>query len=599
MPSVSVAQRLATVEAILPPLREELELTRRELSSVGSALDAARRDVARMKREYEQLHAAYTRQLEELALLKRRMFIAKAERPVAAAEQLVFDAVFDQAKAEAKAQLDLARAEDESDVDTDASADAPAAEAGTAGGKAGAGGSGASGRSRRNLDESTLPVKRCEIHDPNLQAEGSFFRFEVSRQLGWERGGPVIIETALAVYRMPEEELPSATKLVTSARPREVFRRGLLTPSFAARLLAAKYVLGVPFYRMEDELGALGAPLDRGTMCRYAEEAGAVLGAIVLAMRDDALANACCLSTDATGIAVQPERLPEDKTRKPCRKAHFFVVLADRDHVFFEYQPKHTSAAVCDMFRGFTGYIQADAHTVYDALFAGRTPKGVAPPTGPPPTEVGCLAHARRKFWDAAVCKHPEGVEGLRLIAQIYDIDRGFAKLSPAQRKRAREVAVRPLVDAFFIWAERELAKKPPRGLVNTALGYAVRNKVALQRFLEDGKLRLDNNHSERAARKVATGRKAWLFVGSDDHGSATGNLLSLAASCRLHGLDPEAYFAEVLRVIAVWPAERMLELSPRDWAATRARLDPKTFLQEVGYVLVPNALPTKEQAPT
>jgi len=97
--------------------------------------------------------------------------------------------------------------------------------------------------------------------------------------------------------------------------------------------------------------------------------------------------------------------------------------------------------------------------------------------------------------------------------------------------------------------------------------------------------------------RGLATGRKAWLFVGSDDHGSATGNLLSLVASCRLHGLDPETYLAEVLRVIAVWPANRMLELSPRDWAATRARLDPKTFGKEVAYVALPDPPPAKEQA--
>lgn len=584
-------------------LVEELELTKRELAAVTPSLEVARRDLARVKREYEQLHAAYTRKLEELALLKRKMFVAKAERPAAAVEQLAFDAVFDQAKVDAKAQLDLARDEDQATSEQEAGG-GPSSDAGPPAVDGGGGGGGASdaepapkGRSRRSLDESTLPVESVEVHDPELQARGTFFRFEESRQLGWRRGGPVIVLTKLAIYRVPDEELPSATKLVTSPKPREVFRRGLLTPSFAARLLASKYVLGVPFYRLEDELAALGAPLDRGTMCRYAEEAGAVLGGIVLAMRDDALANAFCLSTDATGVAVQPERLPEDKTRKPCRKAHFFVVLADRDHVFFEYQPKHTSAAVCDMFRGFSGYIQADAHTVYDALFAGRTPKNTAPPTGPPPKEVGCWAHARRKFWEAAVCKHAEGVEGWRRIAQIYDIDRGFAKLSPVQRKRAREVALRPLVEAFFLWAERGLAKKPPRGLVDTALGYALRNKDALQRFLEHGRLRLDNNPSECAARKVATGRKAWLFVGSDDHGSATGNLLSLVASCRLHGLDPEAYFAEVLRVIAVWPTDRLLELSPRDWPATRARLEPKTFDRQVGYIRVPAAPPAQEQA--
>lgn len=101
---------------------------------------------------------------------------------------------------------------------------------------------------------------------------------------------------------------------------------------------------------------------------------------------------AFCLSTDATGVAIQPERLAAGK-RQACGKGHFFVVLADKVHVFFEYQAKHTSDAVCSMFRGFKGYIQADAHCVYDALFRGDAR---IDETDKPPDEVGCWAHARR-----------------------------------------------------------------------------------------------------------------------------------------------------------------------------------------------------------
>ncbi|HEU4408363.1 MAG TPA: hypothetical protein VFS43_24075 [Polyangiaceae bacterium] len=97
---------------------------------------------------------------------------------------------------------------------------------------------------------------------------------------------------------------------------------------------------------------------------------------------------------DATGVSIQPGPIAERAApgRTACRKGHFFVVLADKDHIFFEDQPKHTSAAVCAMFRGFSRYVQADAHAVDDALFRGGPPKGVPPdePRGPPPTEVGC-----------------------------------------------------------------------------------------------------------------------------------------------------------------------------------------------------------------
>jgi hypothetical protein len=357
-------------------------------------------------------------------------------------------------------------------------------------------------------------------------------------------------------------------------------------------VLCAKYVMGVPFYRLEQKLALEGASLDRGTMSRYAEDAGATLGALVEAMREEAFATAFCLSTDATGVSIQPGPLAERGGRAgPCRKGHFFVVLADRDHVFLEYQPRHTSAAVCEMFRGFSGYVQADAHVIYDALFDGRLPRGQPPDPerGPPPTEVGCWSHCRRNFWEAAVCKHPLGVEGLRRIGALFAADAKLAELPPARRKALRDVHVRPLVDAFFAWVQAEHAQPRERGLVATALGYAVHQEQPLRRFLEDGRLKLDNNASERALRStVAVGRKAWLFFGSDDHAQAAGNLFSLLASCKLHGLDPERYLAEVLRVMPYWPRERYLELSPRDWAGTRARLDAAQLAREYGPLTVP-----------
>jgi hypothetical protein len=283
------------------------------------------------------------------------------------------------------------------------------------------------------------------------------------------------------------------------------------------------------------------------------------------------------------------------------RSGHFFVVLADRDHVFFEYQPKHTSAAVCAMFRGFSRHIQADAHAVYDALFRGTPPKGAPAdePRGPPPTEVGCWSHCRRNFWEAAVCKHALGLEGLRRVDAIFAADRPLGDLPPSKRKARRDVVVRPLVDAFFDWVKAEYARPRERGLVASALGYALRQEGPLRRFLDDGRLRLENNAAERALRPISIGRKNWLFFGSDDHAQAAANLFSLVASCKLHGLDPEAYLADVLRVMPDWPRERYLELCPRDWTRTRARLDPAELDRPLGHVTVPPALAAEEQRPT
>ena len=253
------------------------------------------------------------------------------------------------------------------------------------------------------------------------------------------------------------------------------------------------------------------------------------------------------------------------------------------------------------MFRGFSGHVQADAHAIYDALFRGTLPRGAPPdePRGPPPLEVGCWSHARRNFWEAAVCKHALGLDGLRRIDAIFAADRPLGDLPPATRKARRDVLVRPLVDAFFAWAKAEHACPRERGLVASALGYAIRQEGPLRRFLEDGRLRLENNASERALRAIATGRKAWLFFGSDDHAQAAANLFSLVAGCKLHGLDPEAYLADIIRVMPYWPRERYLELTPKYWLRTRARLDPVELARPLGHVTVPPPLAAEEQDPT
>ena len=425
-------------------------------------------------------------------------------------------------------------------------------------------------RGRRDLAETDLPVERIEVLDEALEGVAERISFEESSRLGYRKGGPCRIVLARAVYKSdakpaaPDtapatDESPVAT-LTTAAMPRELFKRGLLAPSMVAHLLTSKYLLGVPFYRLEQTFALRGFTLDRGTMSRYAEDVGATLGAIVEAARKDSFARAFCLSTDATGVRVQPGPLAERGNRRgPCHKGHFFVTLADRDHVFFDYQERHTSPG---------------------------SPADTA--QGPPPKEVGCWSHCRRGFWEAAVCKHVKGCEGLRRIDAIFAADRALAELPPLRRKVRRDALVRPLVDAFFAWVDAELMQVRGRGVVSSALGYARNQAGALRRFLDDGRLRLENNGAERALRPIAAARKSWLFFGSDDHASAAANLFSLVASCKLHGIDPEDYLRDVIRVMPYWPRDRYLELSPLKWTATRACLDADQLAREYGRIAIP-----------
>ena len=570
---------MVTSNAVL----QSAPLDPQQLVARVAELEAA---LARVTAERDKLRRAYEQLQEQLELLRRRIYTAKAERVDVTQLEIEFAAT--QAKLDALATQLGADAAPPTDAEG-APADPPPA------GKARPKPTG-----RRNLATEDLPEERVEIFDPAFEGQEPI-DFEESFKLKYRRGGQVRLVVARAIYKppaAPESDTRAAQPvLVTAKMPKELFPRGLLAPSMIAHVLVQKYRWGLPFHRQARMSAAEGLRLDDGTMCRYAEDAGATLGCIVDAMVKEAKATAFCLSTDATGVCIQPEPLA-GRQRQACRKGHFFVVLADHDHVFFEFQAKHTSAAVCEMFRGFGGYIQADAHAIYDAIFRGEARAG---PDDVAPLEVGCWAHCRRKAWEAAVvAKDPAAREALLRIRKLFDLEEQWAVLAPAQRHARRQLVLRPLVDDFFVWARAQYARvKDTRGLVATAFGYAVRQENALRRFLDDGRLPMTNNHSERALRGIASGRRVWLFFGSDDHASAAANLLSLIASCELHRLDPETYLAEIVHVLPFWPRDRYLELAPKYWAATRARIPAAQLAVEIGDITVPPPLTPQEQPAT
>jgi transposase len=550
-----------------------------KIAELEAALGASHSKIAELERERDRLRAAYERTRLELELLKRRLFVAKAERVDTAQLELEFAAKLRQLE-ELAGTLSVGQAAPEPPMGGDDEAPSKKRKP----------------KGRRDLDESKLPVERIELEDAQLEeyvarGEAEVIGHEESRKLAWKRGGARVLVVARKKYRLVDHN--DEAHLVTTEMPKELFPRSLAAPSLLAHVVVDKFCDGLPLHRQEDRFARDGMPLDRGTMCRWLEDAGATFGAtVVAAMRADALRTAFCIATDATGVLVQPVRTPGKYTRQACRRAHFFVQIADRDHVFFEYAEKETSATVGALFKGFTGYVQADAKSVYDALF--REPDGDDPPDGVR-HEVGCWSHARRKFWESACAKSEVAREGLYRLRRIFDLDATWSGRPHAEIRRLRDAHLRPHVDDFFAWVAAEYEKvEHQRGLLRNALGYAHRQKHALTRFLDDGRLVLTNNDSERQLRRIAVGRKAWLFVGSDDHGESAGHLFTLIASARLHRLDPESYLRDLIRVLPHWPRDRYLELAPKHWAQTRARLDSAQLERELGDLSVPAPLPPR-----
>ena len=550
--------------------------------------------VEQLTKERDRLRQAYEQLRLELELLKRRIFVAKAERIDTQQMELEF--------AGKLAALDQLGAQLHKELEESAPPAPPAPPAKDKG----------SGRpkptGRRDLSTATLPIERVELPDPEMEAlcesgQAERIGFEQSSKLAFKRGGHVRLVIDRVKYRVPGAQ-PETTLLVTAELPKETLSRCMAAPSLLAHIAVAKYCDGLPLHRIEDRFCRDGVKVDRGTMCRWMEDLGATLGATVIAaMRKEALTRAFCIATDATGVLVQP--LPTGK-RQPCRRGHYFVQIADRDHVFFEYTAKENSDAVGALFKGFSGYVLADAKSVYDLLFV---PPELRKKRSDDEEldlslrkEVACWSHARRKFWEAALAKCAVAREGLLRIGRLFDLEQKWRGRPPDNIKHLRDVYLRPQLEAFFAWAAPEYDKvRGQRGLLRSALGYALRQQAALLRFLEDGRLPMDNNGSERELRRIAVGRKAWLFVGSDDHATAAGHLLSCIASARLHGLDPEAYLRDLVRVLGHWPKDRYLELAPKYWAGTRARLDPAQLQAELGPLTVPPPLapPSEEQAPS
>jgi transposase len=578
----ALRRKVEALEAQLESMTEALVTTSETLSKTASTLSKTKSELVTVTAERDKLRRAYELLKGQLELVRRRIFVAKAER--IDTSQLEIEFAETQAKLEKMAKVLDGHGDAAAHADGTSSGDGPSVpeESGNVGRPAGAKKT-SKGSGRPNLSKLDLPEERVEILDPSLEGKAERIGFDETCFLGRRRGGSVRIVMARATYKttMPDE----STEFVTADKPKEIYERGMLAPSFIAYLLTKKFRWGMPFHRISLELAAEGLSVDDSTMCRYAEHVGATLGIVVDAAAKEARETAFCLSTDATGIAIQPSRLPGGP-RQACAKGHFFVVLADKDHVFFEYQSKHTSEAVCSMFRGFKGYIQADAHSVYDALFRGdAVDEGEKPPD-----EVACWSHARRKFWEAAIAtKEPAAREALLRIGALFRLEKDWSELAPKQRHDRRQRVSRPMLDEFFAWAGGVFERvRNVRGPVATAFGYAIRQREGLRRFLEDGRLRLENNAAERALRQIAVGRNAWLFFGSGDHAQAAANIFSLIASCVLHRLDAEGYLADVIRVLPYWPRDRYLELTPKYWTQTRARLDEDEMKLAVGHVTVP-----------
>ena len=545
----------------------------RERDELRAQRDREAARAERAEHERNEFKKLYMLVLLELERLKRQLFGQKAETVDPAQVQLAFAPVLEAlervreggetAAGEVESELAKLRERAETEVARrKAEQKKPAAPHG-----------------RRDLSLETLPVEKIVLEPPERLLPGgeALVRIgeEVSEHVDRRPASLVRVRVVRPKYKRPEPErdaaaatenaptenapaneteaAPPPASIVIAPLPERPIPRGIAGPGLLAHVLVSKYADHLPLHRQERIFRREGLHLPRSTLCGFVQGSVALLGRVVDAMWQDARATARWVCIDATGVLV----LAKDK----CRRNHFWVVVAERDHVLFRHTKTHDGLVPVGLLEGFRGYVLADASSVYHELY--RREAAI--------TEVGCWAHARRRAFDALASDEPRALVLIGFIGLLYD-----AHLLATDPRTGitdgprRKTEAAPVVEKLYAWVAAERSKVDDEAPIAKAMNYVVNHRVPLTRFLDDGLLRLDNNLAELELRREKVGAKNWLYCGSDDGAHWNSVVVSLVASCQLHGIEPWAYMRDLLTLLPSWPAKHVLALAPKHWNETR-----------------------------
>ena len=397
---------------------------------------------------------------------------------------------------------------------------------------------------------------------------------EISEQLDYVPAKLTVIEHVRLTYacRNCEQQVAEGgSQVVTADKPASPIEKGLAAPGLLAYVIVSKYSDHLPLYRLETILERHGIEIARSTMCDWAAGCADLLRPLHERMVHEVLASKV-IHTDDTPVEVL------DRNRTQTRTGRFWVYLGDQDHpqTVFTFTASRSRDGPREFLRGWSGYLQADAFGGYDGIYAGEV--------GGQVTEVACWAHARRKFYDARTSDAAASTQALAYIRLLYDIEDAAQQqfetheetvenhLRSVIRRALRQERAVPRLQQFKTWLQSQQAERGgpvlPKSPMGQAITYALNQWEALCVYTTGGDLVIDNNAAENALRRVAIGRKNWLFCGSDHGGHTAAILFSLIATCKRHKVEPFAYLRDVLTRIAATPISQLDQFLPDRWTA-------------------------------
>ena len=381
---------------------------------------------------------------------------------------------------------------------------------------------------------------------------------QVSEQLEYRPSSLLVLEHVRPTYacatcsrtRDPLDE--ARATITTVALPAQPIDRGLPGPGLLAHVVTSKFADHLPLYRLEGMLRRHGVSVPRSTMGDWIEAVAGLFAPLVKHMIE-LVKQSVVIQTDDTRVPISRKGGSHD--------GHLWVYLGDAVHPYavYDFTADYSGDGPKSFLSGYTGYVQADALQQYNALFNKE---------GPKPTEVGCWAHARRKFYDARNSDPAGSHEAMARIRCLYQIEQEGQKVNVAARQALRQQQAVPVLDGFFAWLVKQQETVLPKSPQGVAIRYALGNEAALRRYVQAGYLAIDNNASERALRGIAIGRKNWMFAGSDKAAGWAATLYSVVGSCKRAGIDPFVYVREMLTRLPRMDKAEYEEWLPDRWAA-------------------------------
>jgi transposase len=331
-----------------------------------------------------------------------------------------------------------------------------------------------------------------------------------------------------------ESETP--TVLIAPAPP-QLIPKSMATPGLLAHIVVSKFEDALPFHRQSKQLARMGIDLPRATLCNWARQA-AERASPLADLMDRAIREGPIVNIDETTVQVLQE-----PGRADTQKSYMWVFRGgdpERPVLRYQYHPTRAGSVPLSYLEGFKGYVQTDGYNGYDAL--GRKPGIVM---------VGCWAHARRKFHDVLQAAGPQvakrrlaAEDAIEFIRQLYRIEKEarVKELSVPALYELRQQQAQSVLKEFKNWLEEKAPLTPPGGLLGKAIGYTLNHWSRLIAYLQDGRLRPDNNLVENAIRPFVVGRKNWLFSGHPRGAAASAFLYSLIETAKANGLKPYLY---------------------------------------------------------